>query len=240
MLIGLSSIGDADQELTTQWHIGNLEEIDLKLFLEPTVSTSGMQARGPIQARAWEATPELEVGRPKRTIDRRIMVSATVVLLLLVAIVLPRALREKDDSASASGVAPTLLIGSKAGSSSGGRASAGGGEGDAALLELTPKQLRETQATMTRDEWAQYTETLIGKRVEWTGRVVEAYLSGEVILNVDPRGDPLSTVTARITLPVEDLDYVAIEKKLTFRGDIGQIKEYMGPLVIFGQATLVD
>lgn len=80
----------------------------------------------------------------------------------------------------------------------------------------------------------------MGQRVEWVGRVVRIYGKGEVSLNVDPSGSMVNSVSAHITVSREDHESLKQDRKVTFQGDIGHIKEWLGPSVHFKRVTIVD
>jgi len=103
------------------------------------------------------------------------------------------------------------------------------------ISDLTFTGIRQQRKDAIKiEDWERYRDTLIGQRVQWTGRVLhvtEPQKAGEpyeIAIDMDPAGIQFSYDDVIFLLPKDQAIKLAKDQEITFQGDIQEISEMKG------------
>jgi len=103
------------------------------------------------------------------------------------------------------------------------------------ISDLTFSGIRQQRKDALKiEDWEKLRDTLIGQRVQWTGRVLhvtEPKKAGspyEIAIDMDPSGIEFSYDDVIFLLPKDQATSLAKDQGLTFQGDIQEINEMKG------------
>ena len=103
------------------------------------------------------------------------------------------------------------------------------------ISDLTFAGIRQQRKDALKiEDWEKHRDTLIGQRVQWTGRVLhvtEPKKAGspyEIAIDMDPSGIEFSYDDVIFPLPKDQATSLAKDQEITFQGDIQEINEMKG------------
>jgi len=103
------------------------------------------------------------------------------------------------------------------------------------ISDLTFAGIRQQRKDALKiEDWEKHRDTLIGQRIQWTGRVLhvaEPKKAGspyEIAIDMDPSGIEFSYDDVIFLLPKDQATNLAKDQEITFQGDIQEISEMKG------------
>ena len=103
------------------------------------------------------------------------------------------------------------------------------------ISDLTFAGIRQQRKDAKKiEDWQEYRDTLIGQRIQWTGRVLytsEPQKAGgayEVAISMEAAGVQFSYEDVTFALPQEEATKLKKDQQITFQGDIKEINEMKG------------